>query len=231
MARHYPSLDSPASNRTMPNAHPPLTPEMLLSGYAQGIFPMAMSRDEPGLHWFDPVRRGIIPLDGLHVSRSLRRRVRRWDYLVRVNTAFSEVVAACAARPETWINAGLTALYQELHAAGYAHSLEVWREDALIGGIFGISLGGAFFGESMFSRQRDGSKLAMVWLVDRLRSAGFALFDTQYLTPHLQSLGGVEIARAEYRARLAEALRRQADFTAPPPPTPQSVLQRITQTS
>lgn len=215
----------------MPNAHPPLTPEMLLSGYAQGIFPMAMSRDEPGLHWFDPARRGIIPLDGLHVSRSLHRRVLRWDYLVRINTAFVEVVAACAARPETWINAGLTRLYQDLHAAGYAHSLEVWRGDALVGGIFGVSLGGAFFGESMFSRQRDASKLAMVWAVERLRSAGFTLFDTQYLTPHLRSMGGVEIARAEYQARLADALPLRAEFTAPPPPTPQSILQRITQTS
>ena len=208
-----------------------MTPELLLSGYAQGIFPMAMSRDEAELHWFDPPRRGVVPLRGLHVSRSLRKRLLRWDYLVRVNSAFAEVVAACADRPETWINADLAELYLGLRAAGHAHSVEIWQDGALAGGVFGISLGAAFFGESMFSRRTDGSKLAMVWLVDRLRRAGFTLFDTQYLTPHLASLGAVEIPRAQYRAALADALHRRADFTAPPPASPQEILQRISQTS
>lgn len=215
----------------MPPTDPPLTPELLLAGYAQGIFPMAMRRDDSALHWFDPPRRGVMPLTGLHISRSLRKRVRRWDYLVRVNSAFAEVVEACGDRPETWINADLARLYQGLHGAGHAHSLEIWQEGVLAGGIFGITLGGAFFGESMFSRRRDASKLAIVWLVDRLRRAGFTLFDTQYLTPHLASLGGVEVSRARYRAALADALPRRADFTAPAPATPQEILQRISQTS
>ena len=215
----------------MPDSASHLTPKMLLGAYAQGIFPMAMERDAQELHWFDPQHRGIIPLHGLHVSRSLRRRLCRWDYDVRINTAFADVVAACADRTETWINAGLTSLYDGLHAARHAHSLEIWRAGTLVGGIFGVSLGAAFFGESMFSRERDASKLAMVWLVDRLRDAGFALFDTQYLTPHLASLGGVEITRSDYRARLARALAHQADFAAPPLPSPQSILQRINQTS
>ena len=215
----------------MPKSVPALTPELLLGGYASGIFPMAMSRDAHDLHWFDPPRRGVMPLHRLHVSRSLRRRVLRWDYLVRVNTGFSEVVAACAEREETWINAELAQVYQSLHLAGHAHSLEIWQDGALAGGIFGVALGGAFFGESMFSRRTDGSKLAMVWLVDRLLRAGFTLFDTQYLTPHLASLGGIEIPRARYAAQLEAALRLRPDFTAPPPATPQSILQRISQTS
>ncbi|MDP1670081.1 leucyl/phenylalanyl-tRNA--protein transferase [Phaeovulum sp.] len=215
----------------MRQADPPLSPEMLLSGYAQGIFPMAMTRDEAELHWFDPPRRGVMPLDALHVSRSLRRRVLRWNYLVRIDSAFCEVVSACGARPETWINAELARLYQSLHASGHAHSLEIWQEDTLVGGIFGVTLGGAFFGESMFSRRRDASKLAMVWLVDRLRRGGFTLLDTQYLTPHLASLGGIEIPRARYHAALADALPRQADFARPAPASPQEILQRISQTS
>ncbi|MBW6507639.1 MAG: leucyl/phenylalanyl-tRNA--protein transferase [Rhodobacteraceae bacterium] len=210
---------------------PALTPELLLGGYASGIFPMAMSRDAPDLHWFDPPRRGVMPLHGLHVSRSLRRRVLRWNYLVRVNRSFSAVVAACADRDETWINADLAEVYQSLHLAGHAHCVEIWQDGGLAGGIFGVALGGAFFGESMFSRRTDASKLAMVWLVDRLLRAGFTLFDTQYLTPHLASLGGIEIPRAHYVAQLGAALRLRADFTAPPPATPQSVLQRISQIS
>ncbi len=215
----------------MTESAPTLTPEMLLGGYASGIFPMAMRRDARELHWFDPPRRGVVPLRGLHVSRSLRRSVLRWNYLVRVNSAFAEVVAACADRPETWINAELTQTYAALHAAGHAHCMEIWQDGALAGGIFGVALGGAFFGESMFSRRTDGSKLAMVWLVDRLRRAGFTLFDTQYLTPHLSSLGAIEIPRARYRAALSSALGTRADFSAPPPTTPQEILQRISQTS
>ncbi len=208
-----------------------LTPEQMLAGYARGIFPMAESRDRDDLHWVDPRLRGIMPLDGFHMSRSLARAIRRGDYAIRTDSAFPEVVQFCAARDETWINAPLLALYDALHARGHARSLEVWQDGALTGGVFGVTLGAAFFGESMFSRRTDASKIALAYLVDRLRQGGFTLFDTQFLTPHLASLGGIEIPRAVYRARLAEALERDADFTAPAVPTPHSLLQRMTQTS
>jgi leucyl/phenylalanyl-tRNA--protein transferase len=206
---------------------PPLSPELLLAGYAQGIFPMAESRENPELHWFEPQLRGVIPLDNFHISRSLARVIRRGTFTIRTDTAFRAVVEGCADRPETWINGPLFALYDQLHAAGFAHSLEVWQADTLVGGIFGVTLGGAFFGESMFSRATNASKVALAYTVDRLRQAGFVLFDTQYLTPHLASLGGIEIPRAAYRAQLVQA----ADFTAPPVPDAQSILQRMTQTS
>ena len=149
-----------------------------------------------------------------------------------VDADFQGVIDACADRDETWINAEIRRLYTALHRMGHAHSLEVWMDGELAGGIYGVTLGAAFFGESMFSRRRDGSKIALAWLVDRLRQAGFVLFDTQFLTPHLASLGGVEISRAEYHRRLAEALARHADFTAPPlPASGQVVVQRNTQTS
>ncbi len=208
-----------------------LTAEAMLSGYARGIFPMAEGRGEDELHWVDPHYRGIFPLDGFHISRSLARSIRRGNYTIRTNSAFREVVRLCAARPETWINAPLAALYDRLHAIGHAHSLEVWQEGALAGGVFGVTLGAAFFGESMFSTRANGSKIALAYLVDRLGRAGFTLFDTQFLTPHLASLGAVEIPRAAYRARLAAALARHADFAAPAVPDPHSLLQRMTQTS
>ena len=208
-----------------------LTPELMLSGYAQGIFPMAEGRDSDELHWVDPRLRGIMPLDGFHISRSLRRAILREDYEVRADTAFSATVRACADREETWINAPLFRLYDALHAMGYAHSLEVWREGTLTGGVFGIALGGAFFGESMFSTRTDASKIALAYLVDRLRQGGFTLFDTQFLTPHLASLGGVEIRRADYRARLAEALGQDADYCAVSVPSASGMLQRMTQMS
>lgn len=167
---------------------------------------MAERRDDPEIFWVDPRRRGIIPLDGFHLSRSLAKRLRRADYSVTLNCAFTEVIEGCADRPETWINAEILSLYAELHALGYAHSLEVWQEDRLVGGIYGVSVGSAFCGESMFSRITDGSKIALSWLVAHLRSCGFTLFDTQFLTPHLASLGGREITRADYRAQLSEAI-------------------------
>lgn len=209
-----------------------ITPETLLRGYAAGIFPMAEARDSAEVHWIDPRHRGILPLDGLHIGRSLRRRVLRGGYEVRVNSDFRAVVAACADRPETWINDTIFNLYGTLHRAGYAHSLEIWQDGALSGGVYGVTLGAAFFGESMFSRRTDASKLALVWLVDRLRTGGFALFDTQFLTPHLASLGGAEITRAAYHRRLAAALALPASFTPEGyAPTPYSVMQRSTQTS
>ncbi|WP_347310279.1 leucyl/phenylalanyl-tRNA--protein transferase [Defluviimonas sp. SAOS-178_SWC] len=205
--------------------------DLLLNAYARGIFPMAAAREDAELHWVDPRLRGIFPLDNFHVSRSLAQAIRRENYEIRTNTAFSEVVCLCASRSETWINATLAALYDELHAIGHAHSLEVWQDGELTGGVFGISLGGAFFGESMFSTRTDASKIALAFLIDRLTEGGFSLFDTQFLTPHLASLGAIEISRADYRKRLAEALRQDADFTVPETPPAQLLLQRRTQRS
>lgn len=211
---------------------PPLTPDLLLRGYAAGVFPMADSRGAREVFWIDPRRRGVLPLDGLHVSRSLRRRLLRWPHTIRIDSDFAGVVAACAQRPETWISQPILDAYVALHAAGCAHSLEVWEGDALVGGVYGVTLGAAFFGESMFSRRTDASKVALAYLVDRLRIGGFLLFDTQFLTPHLASLGAIEISRADYRRRLAEALSREADFDrAGDPPQPSEMLQRMSQTS
>lgn len=208
-----------------------VTAELMLSGYAQGIFPMAESRNDDHLHWVDPRLRGIIPLDGFRISRSLARRIRKGQCEIRIDTRFSEVVTRCASRRETWINARLCNIYGELHGSGHAHSLEVWQDGALAGGVFGVAIGGAFFGESMFSLSRDASKIALAYLVDRLREGGFALFDVQFVTPHLASLGAVEIPRHDYHARLAAALKAEADFGAPVTPAPQLLLQRSTQTS
>lgn len=192
---------------------------------------MAESRENPELHWFDPARRGIVPLENFHISRSLAKKIRRGNYSISIDRDFRGVVEGCADRDETWINGPLFDLYDELHAAGFAHSLEVWQDGALAGGIFGITLGGAFFGESMFSRRTDASKTALAYLVDRLRQGGFSLFDTQYITPHLARMGAIEIPRLEYRARLAQALHERGDFAAPETPDPQSLLQRMAQTS
>ncbi|KUJ76171.1 leucyl/phenylalanyl-tRNA--protein transferase [Ruegeria marisrubri] len=208
-----------------------LTPELLLHGYSIGIFPMAEHRDDPELFWVDPQFRGIFPLDGFHISRSLARRLRKAEYEITINRDFSGVVEGCADRAETWINTELRRVYDVLHRRGYAHSVEVWEGDTLVGGVYGVALGTAFFGESMFSRRTDASKIALAYLVDRLSQTGFSLFDTQFLTSHLASLGAIEIPRAEYRKLLAEALEGSADFTAPVEQTPQGVIQRITQTS
>ncbi|ULB09647.1 leucyl/phenylalanyl-tRNA--protein transferase [Cereibacter azotoformans] len=211
---------------------PALTPRLLLRAYALGIFPMAESRDDPEIHWVDPRRRGIFPLDGFHISRSLARRIRRMDWTVTVNEDFAGTVRACADRDDTWINPTIFRLYVGLHALGHAHSLEVREGDALVGGVYGVTLGRAFFGESMFSRRTDASKVALAFLIDRLRAGGFTLFDTQFLTPHLASLGAIEIPRADYHRRLGEALAGKAEF-APPgySPDPASVVQRSSQTS
>lgn len=215
-----------------PLKRPPLSPELILRAYASGIFPMADSADDPDLFWVDPRRRGIFPLDGVHVSRSLRRRIRKGDFEIRVNSAFSDVLDGCADRDVTWINAELCAVYQALHHVGHAHSVEVWEENTLAGGVFGITLGGAYFGESMFSRRRDASKIALVWLIARLRAGGFTLFDTQFVTDHLTTLGAVEIPRAEYRRRLSSALAKDGDFLRMPEDLPpHSVVQLSTQTS
>lgn len=215
-----------------PSDRPQITPELLLRAYAAGVFPMSEGRDDPELFWVDPRERGILPLEGFHISRSLARRIRQAPFDIRINTDFAGVVEGCADRDETWINAEIFELYQQLHATGHAHSLELWEGDALIGGVYGVALGAAFFGESMFSRRRDASKIALAYLVSRLRFGGFELFDTQFVTDHLQSLGAVEISRAAYRSRLSDALQKPANFLAQSGQvTPQDVLQFKTQTS
>ena len=209
-----------------------ITPETLLRAYAAGIFPMAEGRDDPTIHWVDPRLRGIFPLNNFHISNSLKRAIAKNNYTIRTNTAFSEVVSACADRPETWISTPIKDLYQSLHQAGFAQSLEVWRGTDLIGGVYGVSLGAAFFGESMFSRATNASKIALAYLIDRLRAGGYCLFDTQFMTPHLQSLGAMEIPRAEYHRQLSDALAIRATFDPPGySATASGVLQRSTQTS
>ncbi|MBM2577599.1 leucyl/phenylalanyl-tRNA--protein transferase [Jannaschia sp. Os4] len=201
----------------MPRDTPPITAETLLMAYASGVFPMAESRDDPDIFWVDPRRRGVLPLDGLRISRSLAKRIRQAPWRVTLNAAFDATVAACADRDETWINPPIARLYSQLHAGGLAHSLELWEEDTLVGGIYGVTLGTAFFGESMFSARRDASKVALAFMVALLRREGFTLFDTQFLTEHLASLGGVEISRAAYRRRLAAALEGKARIRGPVP--------------
>ncbi len=210
-----------------------LTADSLLAGYAHGIFPMAASADDDELLWFDPDPRGILPLGRLHASRSLIRELRRGDWSAHhaVGHEFDHVVAQCAARPETWINTPLRHLYRELHERRFAHALVIHREGRLAGGIFGVMMGGAYFGESMFSTQTSGSRMALLWLDLHLRNCGFRLFDTQYLTEHLASMGGVEIPRVQYHHLLAQALSRHPDIHAAPPPSRQVLLQEITQTS
>ena len=218
----------------MPDTQAPvkITPQLLLQAYAAGIFPMSEGRDDPNLFWVEPKRRGIIPLDGFHISRSLARKIRQNPFEIRINSDFVGVVAACADRDETWINAEITALYSALHEEGFAHSLELWQGRDLVGGVYGVALGAAFFGESMFSRERDASKIALAYVVARLNAGGFTLFDVQFTTPHLIGLGAIEISRIDYRKRLDAALEKQADFLAAGALfTPQDVLQRNTHTS
>jgi len=209
-----------------------LTAEALLWAYGAGIFPMAEGRDDPEIHWVDPRRRGIIPLGGFRISRSLARRLRRDDYEVTLDRDFAGVLAGCAGRETTWISGPIAALYLDLHRKGAAHSIEVWAGGRLAGGVYGVALGRAFFGESMFSGMRDGSKIALAWLVHRLRAGGFTLFDTQFLTPHLASLGGREVPRAEYHRLLAAALEGEARIDPPGyAPDRYSIAQPSSQTS
>lgn len=188
----------------------------LLDCYARGVFPMADAREDAKVFLIDPERRGVIPLRGFHVPRRLARTVRSDPFAVRIDTAFHQVVLACAesgpGRTQTWINRPIERLYLQLHAHGHAHSVECWRDGELVGGLYGVALRGAFFGESMFSRRRDASKVALVHLVARLIGGGFELLDAQFMTEHLQQFDAEEIARAEYHRRLAAALEVQADF-------------------
>ncbi len=193
-----------------------LTPDMLLRAYAIGVFPMAEDRDDPDLFWIDPRMRGVMPFDQFHVPKRLAKTVRQGRYTVTFDQEFEEVMEGCAEmtlrRPRTWIHDKILTLYTSLHRMDHAHSVEVWDKGELVGGLYGVSLGGAFFGESMFSRARDASKVGLVHLVARLLRGGFTLLDSQFVTRHLQNFGAIELPRADYRSVLAEALEVDADF-------------------
>jgi leucyl/phenylalanyl-tRNA--protein transferase len=195
-----------------------ITPEVLLKAYACGIFPMAENADDPALYWIEPEKRGIIPLDRFHLPARLARTVRSDRYTVTVNRDFDGVLDGCAAsqpdRPRTWINGRIRALYRKLYERRHAHSVEVYQGDDLVGGLYGVSLGAAFFGESMFHHARDASKVALVHLVARLRVGGFRLLDTQFVTEHLKIFGAVEVTRRQYHKLLEAALADNADFAA-----------------
>lgn len=208
-----------------------LTPVDVLAAYRFGIFPMSHLWEDPELFWVDPDMRGLLPIGGLHISRSLARRMRSGLYHVTFDTAFDLVMEGCADRSETWINPEIFRLYKGLRDIGHAHSVEVWQGDTLVGGCYGVAIGGAFFGESMFSRATDASKVALAYLIDRLRRSGFTLFDTQFLTPHLASLGGYELPRHSYRLRLQAATAQCVEFAVGPAPTAYDVIQLNGQTS
>jgi leucyl/phenylalanyl-tRNA--protein transferase len=198
----------------------PITTELLLRAYRNGLFPMAETRDSERLYWLDPEARGVLPLEKFHLPRRLARTVLSGPYSVTADADFSGVIAACAmpapGREETWINPQIEKLFTALHREGHAHSVETWLDGALAGGLYGVALGGAFFGESMFSRARDASKVALVHLVARLRLGGFVLLDAQFVTSHLAQFGAVEYARGAYHERLEAAVNRPARFIAAP---------------
>lgn len=208
-----------------------ITPEVLLKAYACGIFPMAESAEDPALYWIEPEQRGIIPLDGFCVSSRLARTVRTDRYTVLADRDFDAVVRGCAepqpGRTRTWINERIRALYFKLYERGHCHSVEVYDGEALVGGLYGVSLGRAFFGESMFHRARDASKVALVHLVARLKAGGFVLLDTQFVTDHLKTFGAVEVPRARYHRLLEAALVGEADFTKLPLDAPISGAQAL----
>ncbi len=195
---------------------PVVTAELLLLAYAAGIFPMADSAESPDMYWVEPEMRGILPLENFHVPRSLKKAMRKSHAEVRFSTAFAKVMKSCAEttqnRPSTWINQQIFNLYCQLHDAGHAHSVEIWQDDELVGGLYGVTLGAAFFGESMFSRQTDASKMALVHLVERLRNNGYMLLDTQFATDHLERFGVIEIPREDYQTLLSKALQKQCSF-------------------
>ena len=197
-----------------------ITPEVLLKAYACGIFPMAETADDPGLYWIEPQKRGVIPLDSFHLPRRLARTVRSGKFEIRIDHDFEAVIAACAApapgRNKTWINRRIRRLYSELYRGGHCHTVEAWREGELVGGLYGVRIGRAFFGESMFHRERDASKVALAHLVARLRLGNFALLDAQFITEHLWQFGAVEIERARYQRILSDAVQGEAKFARTP---------------
>lgn len=212
-----------------------ITPSILLKAYACGIFPMAETADAPGVFWIDPTERGILPLDEFHLSRSLRKTIRRAPFEIRVDTAFPAVVDGCAeaapGRSQTWINSQIRSLTLSLFREGFAHSVEVWEGEELVGGLYGVSLGAAFFGESMFSRRTNASKIALAYLWERLSRGGYRLLDTQFLTDHLASFGAIEVHRDAYQVLLAEAVSEDATFYPSGAGTAESLLQLFNQTS
>lgn len=221
-----------------------ITPDVLIKAYACGIFPMADSADDPDIYWVEPALRGVLPLDDFHVPKRLKRTVRADRFTVRIDTDFDGVIEGCArsapGRRSTWINGEIHRLFSELFELGHVHTVESWRDGRLVGGLYGLHLGSAFFGESMFSLETDASKVALVHLVARLRRGGFRLLDTQFVTEHLTRFGVVEIPRSEYHLLLEDALRVAAEFrcfdqdglSPEPVPVPGSVaLQSISQTS
>lgn len=213
-----------------------LTPDILLRTYAAGIFPMAESADDPTLFWVDPDKRGILPLDSFHISRKLQRTLHQDPFEVRCDTAYAEVIRRCGERrperPNTWINSEIMRLYGGLFDMGHAHSVECWLGDHLVGGLYGVSLAGAFFGESMFSEATDSSKVALCHLIARLRRSGYTLLDTQFVTKHLSTFGAIEIPRADYRRMLTQALQVRAEFyLGPLSPEDLTFRQSLTQTS
>jgi leucyl/phenylalanyl-tRNA--protein transferase len=187
-----------------------IAPDILLQGYRLGVFPMAM--DDGSIEWFSPDPRGVLPLEAFHVPHALKRVVRKGVFEIRINTSFAEVMRRCAERPETWINTEIIASYTRLHEMGCAHSVEAWRDGALAGGLYGVSVGGAFFGESMFHRVTDASKVALCALVERLRERRFTLLDTQWRTPHLERFGAIEISRRQYMYLLSRAVALSRNF-------------------
>lgn len=207
--------------RSAPVRPPAITPEIMLRAYAAGIFPMSEAADDPTLFWVEPELRGVIPLQDFHLSSRLARTVRSDRFEVRVDTAFPEVIAACAEarpdRPETWINGRIREIFGELHELGHAHSVECWHEGRLVGGLYGLSLGAAFFGESMFHRETDASKVALVHLVARLRRGGYRLLDAQFQTDHLAQFGTMEVSREAYARMLDAVLEREGDWWCWPP--------------
>ena len=208
-----------------------LSPSQLLTGYARGVFPMAESADDPELFWVDPPRRGILPIGGVHASRSLCRDLRRGGWSAHLDCDFDAIVAACADRDVTWINARLAALYAQLHRSGRAAAIEIRQNGIFAGGLFGVTLGAAFFGESMMSARPNGSKMALLWMGDHLARCGFRLFDTQFLTPHLASMGAIEIPRARYHRMLYDAIAAPARLDAVPLRSADQLWHEITQTS
>ncbi len=213
-----------------------ITPRVLLKAYACGIFPMAESADDPGLFWIEPEIRGIIPLEQFRIPKSLKKTIRKEPFEVRIDTAFERVVEACAAsapgRGKTWINDRIKRLYSDLHRIGHCHSVECWQDDRLVGGLYGVRLGSAFFGESMFSRVTDGSKVALVHLVHRLIAGRFRLLDTQFTTDHLKRFGAIDISKEDYSELLYDALQDEADFFPyDGGGTSDSILQSFSQTS
>jgi leucyl/phenylalanyl-tRNA--protein transferase len=213
-----------------------LTPQVLLKAYACGIFPMAESADDPGLYWIEPEARGIIPLGRFHIPKRLARTVRQDEFEIHIDRDFDGVIAGCAdvapGRNKTWINTRIRRLYADLFELGHCHTIEAWHDGRLVGGLYGVRLGAAFFGESMFTRVRDASKVALVHLVARLRVGGFRLLDTQFTTDHLKQFGAVDVDRRQYHHLLEKAIEADADFyRLPGGATGEEALQSVSQTS